>query len=116
MCVCVCVILLHIFASFAMASIMAIMAMAMIIATTTRGRRHWSIRIIDQGFKIGMDLVTRRRRIHPVHKVAHISLVPWIFIVSTAAPNIDGIQILVPSNIHVLVGRQIHHDGQLGVI
>jgi len=61
--------------------------------------------LVDQRFEIGMDLVTRRRRMKPVHKIAHDTLVPRIFEHPSAVNH--GVQVLVPSHVDMLVGSQI---------
>ena len=82
------------------------------MATAATGLRHRST-AVDQGFEIRMDFVTSRGRIEPVHKVVKVTLVPGIFEGPSATDR--GVQILVLSNVHVLVGGQVHHC-QLSVI
>ncbi len=90
--------------------VLHIFAVAMLVATPT----SWhGATLADEGFKIGMNLVGCRRRIKTIHNVVHVAPIPWVFEDSSATNH--GVQILVLSDIDVLVRRQIHH-GQLCVI
>ena len=80
--------------------------LAFSMATAATGLRHRST-AVDQGFEIRMDFVTSRGGIEPVHKVVKVALVPRIFEGSSATDR--GVQVLVLSNVHVLVGGQVHH-------